>query len=150
MKALVIALCLLAAAPAAAFKHEASDNGRILNAVACNASAGARTWTASAGSGAGYAVGLIQFHLTRVAATAVSMSCETSISAGNWAALQSCAVSSGVCTSTDASWTKAVSGNKNWTWRLDFLGAGDIRCTFSCTAGGASDLITAYARLSTK
>lgn len=126
------------------------DQGKIIDAVACNGSSTVRRFTLTSGSGAGYGLLDLQVEFTRVAATAVALSCTTSINGqATWATLQSCSVATGVCTSTDASWSKDVSGGSaNWVWRLDFLGASDVRCTFSCTAGGGSDLFTVYGRLS--
>jgi hypothetical protein len=128
--------------------HDFYSIGRIFNAVACNAAAGARTWTSTAGTFSGYGLIGFQFDFTRVAATWVSWTCEGTYNDGtSWAYAQSCSVAAGVCTSTDASWTKDVSGgSKNFIVRVDFLGASDIRCVWSCTAGGATDLVTAYAR----
>lgn len=66
--------------------------------------------------------------------------------------LQSCSTASGVCTSDDATWTKASPGTSNWLWRVDIEGLQSIKCTMSVAGGtGASaDLLTANLRLCTK
>lgn len=145
----------LLASPAQAQQSETGPHrfysiGRILNAVACNAAAGARTWTSTAGTVSGWGIVGFQMDFTRAAATAVAWTCEGTYNDGtSWAFAQSCSVSGGVCTSTDATWTKDVSGgSKNFILRVDFLGASDVRCVWSCTAGGAGDLVTVYARAS--
>lgn len=147
---------LLSLAPSVAFaqgvgQHVTSDVKTLLSGVACNASAGARTFTLSpAGAGFGYGMGIFQVDFTYNAATAVALACEASINnQTSWATLQSCSVSSGTCTSSDASWSKATSASDTWLWRVDFLGAPDVKCTVSCTGGGASDTFTVYGRLAT-
>ena len=130
-------------------KHRWRDVGTVLNAVACNASAGTRTWTATSGSGAGFGLAAFQFDFTYNAATAVTWTCFGSLDGGTtYAELQSCSVSSGTCTSTDAVWSKAVSASDDWIWRVDFLGLSDIKCTLACTGGGASDTTIVYGRFS--
>jgi hypothetical protein len=151
---LYAAAVALAASPALAQEtgqHVWRDLGAVKTAVACNASAGTRTWTASAGQGAGFGVATFQLNLTRVAATDISLICYGSLDHGtSWAQLQSCSVAAGVCTSSNASWVKSVSGDAQVPWRVDFLGYPDIRCTFACTAGGGTDLVTWYGRLTTE
>jgi hypothetical protein len=130
-------------------EHVWKDLGRIMNAVACNAASATRTWTASAGQGAGYGLGIFQIDLTRVAATDVGLICYGSLNNGTtWAQLRACSVSSGVCTSSGASWVETVGASTNVLWRVDFLGSPDIKCTFSCTTGGGTDLVSMYGRLS--
>lgn len=131
--------------------HGFKPLGTILSAVACNASAGTRTWTATAGQGAGFGVAAFHFVFDYTAGgSAVAWSCEGSLNNGStFAPLQSCDVATGVCTSSDSSWSKATgSADDAWLWRVDFLGMPDIKCTFSCTAGGATDTVTVYGMLS--
>lgn len=101
--------------------------------------------------GKGYGVLVLYFKLTRVAATNVSMTCTASDDAHVTAFdLQTCTVTAGACTSDDASWSKDVTGNKNWPWRVEIEGFQDIRCVVTDTAGGASDFLTVTGRLSVK
>jgi hypothetical protein len=149
MRAIAMCLVTLLSASAACGPGDVGrDAGRLINAVPCNASASARTFTLGAGANAGYSILAMQLNLTRVAANSVSLTCQVSLTAGNtWADTQECSISSGTCTSNDASWTKAVSATKGWLWRADLYGAPDLRCTFSCSGGGASDLLTINGRL---
>lgn len=67
--------------------------------------------------------------------------CEASDDKGTtWFAIQDCAVSSGVCTSTDASWEKTLTLNTDdtWVWRVDIEGYQTVRCTFDDGAGTAN------------
>lgn len=146
-------LCALTLAPSLAMattqgRHSTAPQGTLLSAVACNASAANRTLSLS--NPDGYGVAILQFDFTYNAATAITLTCNVSLDGGTtYAPLQSCAVSSGVCTSTDASWSKAVSANDDWAWRIDFLSAPNVQCTVACTGGGASDTVTVYGRLTT-
>lgn len=51
--------------------------------------------------------------------------------------IQSCAVSAGVCTSSDNDWQKTVSGSedKKIVWRIDVSGYQDVKVTFDAGAG---------------
>lgn len=51
--------------------------------------------------------------------------------------LQDCAVAAGVCTSSDVSWQKTLSGaeDKNWPWRVDVESLQSVKCTISAGAG---------------
>lgn len=66
--------------------------------------------------------------------------------------LQSCAVATGVCTSSDATWQKASPGSTNWVWRVDVEGYEDVECTVSVGAGtgAAADVVTVHGRLCVK
>lgn len=137
--------------PADVGRHTWKDLGTVLNAVACNASAATRTWTASAGAGAGFGLGVFQLDFNYTAGgDPVTWTCYGSLNGGTtWAELQSCSVSSGTCTSTDAVWSKATGGaNDDWILRVDFLGVSDVKCTFACTGGGASDTVSVFGKLS--
>lgn len=149
-----LALCaaLLAALPAHAYVEPGSIKayslGKILNAVACNASSGARTWTSASGSMSGYGVIGFQADFTYAAATGVTWTCKGTMNDGaSWAYPQSCDVVAGTCTMSDAVWTKAVSVSKNFLMRIDFLGSTDVQCVWSCTGGGAGDVVTMYSRV---
>ncbi len=125
------------------------DLGRIKSSLACSASEVNRTWTARAGEGAGYAMGVFQFDLTWEGATNVLWTCYGSLNSGTtWALLQSCAVSAGTCTSSTAVWNRAVTENVNILWRVHFLGASDVKCIFSCTGPVGADAVNIWGRLS--
>lgn len=148
-----LALALATSYPAVAQDvgdHQFKDLGRVLNAVACNAAPAARTWTASAGQGAGWGLGAFQFDAAWAAAAGtMTWTCYGSLDNGTtWAELQACSVASGVCTSSDASWSKAVTAADDWIWRVDFLGVSDIKCVYACTVGAGTETATVYARMS--
>lgn len=78
--------------------------------------------------------------------TAINMSCTASEDNNSTdATIQDCTVVGGVCTSSDASWTKdpAATGGR-WPWRVDISGFEDFECTFTDTGGDASDTIQVY------
>lgn len=66
--------------------------------------------------------------------------------------LESCAVSAGVCTSSAASFVKAITTTpQRWAWKIDIMGnAGDLSCTFTPSGGDASDFITVDAQFVTQ
>lgn len=86
--------------------------------------------------------------------TALNMSCTTSHDGGSTDyTLQDCAVSSGACTSSDASWTKnpsAITSPKCWPWRVDIESLPHIECTITDTGGDASDTLNVVATFATK
>jgi len=82
-------------------------------------------------------------HSVHNSATAIAMSCTATVDDGTTdATLQECAVANGVCTSSDASWSKAVSGTAVWAWRVDVRGYPSVTCTITDTGGDAADKIT--------
>ena len=131
-------------------QHAQKTEGVLLNGVACNASASARTAVISDNLLLNKGMIGIGVQFTRVAATEVQMACSTRFdSQGTLYAAQYCdTFTAGVCNSVNASFKKAVSSSANWIWRFDFLSASNLSCVFSCTGGGASDLITVTARSS--
>ena len=156
MKPIALSLALLLS-PAAALaqaqgKHLAVQLPTLLDGVACNAAAATRMFTVARGAALGYGLLVVSVGLTRGgAATSVGMSCEGSTDGGTtWGLLQDCTASGGVCTSNDASWAKAVSGNKTFVWRVDILGMRDVRCTLTCTGGTAADVLTVKGYLVTQ
>lgn len=125
-----------------------ADFGEKLTNVPCSASENLRSITTPSASALGYAVANFQINLTRTAATAVIMKCYASMDSNQtYAQFQTCSVTSGVCQSSDASWTKTVTASTNWIWRVDFLGNSDVRCIVECLNGTPSDLITARLRV---
>lgn len=150
LAAAMVALPSLASATGLHVGKDPTFDRKLIDGVACNASEANRTFTLTAGLANGFGMGVFQFDFTHNAATAIAMTCHGSLDAQTtWAELQSCSVASGACTSSDASWSKAVSADDDWMWRVDFLGAPDIKCIVTCTSGGASDTFTVYGRLST-
>lgn len=82
-------------------------------------------------------------NFTRSAATDVQMTCDVSPdSQTTWFKPQSCAVSAGNCTSTDATWTRTISASDTFVWRVDMAGLQDARCTFTGTSAAFADKIT--------
>jgi hypothetical protein len=66
--------------------------------------------------------------------------------------IQSTTVASGVGTSKDASWLKAVTaaGDEKWPWRVDVSGFAKIKVCFDHSAGDATDSFEATAHMATK
>ena len=92
-------------------------------------------------------------HTNAAGALSIVMTCyeDTSASSATTVVLQDCVVASGACTSYDATWTKAVTGSKQWVWRVDISGySGQVNCTFAASGAGATDKITVTGQLSTK
>lgn len=153
-------LAAIALAPTLAFARGASEPqalkyplGTLVDDVALNAAAATRTASVLLeGSKAGYDIAIMHIDLTHTAATDVQMSCTITPSAADSAGvLQQCAVSAGACTSSDASWTKAVSGDKVFLWRVDISGfPGTLACVLSGTSAGANDKVTVKGWLVTK
>lgn len=124
----------------------------LLNTVACNAAQGARTFTMNSGDGSGYAVGAFQLDFTRNAATLLTITPTASLNGQTtWGSVPPCdATTDGTCTLTGSGvFERDVSGgSENFLFRVDFLGAPDIKLVVSCTAGGASDVFSLYGRVS--
>ena len=119
----------------------------LINDVALNAAAGTRTFALTEQDMRGYGILTVFVDFAHSAATDVQMVCSASDDQGTTDfPVQSCAVAAGVCTSTDANWTKAVAGNDEWIWRVDIVGIPYLECVFSGTSGGASDkvVVTGY------
>lgn len=123
----------------------------LLNGVACNASAAARTFAVNTGQTEGYAVGAFQLNFTQNAATLLTIQAKGSLDAqSTWATIPSCDdTSDGICGLVGTStFTRDVSaGSENFLFRVDFLGAPDVQLIVTCTGGGASDLITLKGRI---
>jgi len=152
---LTLALCVCSAANAGTYENRSMRYalGTLLSAVALNAAAATRTATVSLDSpNDGYDLLILHIDHSNNAATDVQMSCEIQPDATSTdAVMQDCTVATGVCTSTDASWSNAVSGDEVFIWRVDISGyPGQVECTFSGTSAGASDLITVKGWMTTK
>jgi hypothetical protein len=128
--------------------RRANQGGKLLDAATLAAD---RSFTISTSGARGYGLLTLYISLTWDAASAVALTC-TGSNDGNTTdyALQSCSVASGACTSSDASWSKAVTASKKWIWRVDVEGIEDIECTFTDTGGGASDTLTVYGQFAVK
>ena len=125
--------------------EECTTQTTLINNLAINA-----TRTASFAATDRHTTAVMYLDLTRSTATAVTMACTSSDDGGTTNfALQECAVSAGVCTSTDKSWSNAVSANEQWVWRVDVAGLKQLDCNIDGTAAGAGDLITVTGYLCT-
>lgn len=163
MRRLLMLLALLTVAPSLshgaaydAFESRARRYGlgTQLSAVALNAAAATRTMTVDLDNEyLGYDLMVVYIdHTNSSGALTVTMDCTNAPTASDTdATLQDCDVASGVCTSSDATWEKAVTGSKAWPWRVDISGLpGQIDCVFAAAGAGASDLATVKAWLVTK
>lgn len=157
MQRYTLALVLLLAAPAAAQvnnKTRVLELGTLINNVAGNAAAASLKFTIGPNIGSslttgddrleGYTWLDLRFnHSAHSAATAVTLSCTTSEDGGTTDdILQDCSLASGVCTSSDASWSKAVSATKVWRWRVGIKNGKQAECQVALTAGDGTDRIT--------
>jgi len=148
--AFVIALLLLPAIaqandPRAMFSAKVTH----IDDISLNAAAATRTFNLS--NAQGYKLLVLTFNLSaRASSTDVGLTCAVSDDGGTTKAeLQDCSVSSGACTSSDASWSKTVSGVKVWPWRVNVLGFKWIECVITSTAAGAGDKLTVTGHLTT-
>jgi len=86
--------------------------------------------------------------------TALNMSCAGQHTSGKWSyTLQSCSMAAGICTSTNASWTKDPSGitsPKRFVWRVNSEGVPNLTCTLTDAGGAAADILHVSVTGSTK
>lgn len=121
------------------FKHAESGNIALLPLTACAAPAAQRTLTMPSRTPKGY--GLALFHVALTAASTMDLQCYSSINheyvnPDTFGKLQICnTVTSGVCTLIDAKFTKTVAAPEELIVRVDFLGAEEVQCIITCTAG---------------
>jgi hypothetical protein len=75
--------------------------------------------------------------------SAITMACTGSRDGGTTDyGFEDCSVSSGVCTSSAASWVRNPgTGTTLWIWRIDSTGVPEVECTFTDTGGGATESI---------
>lgn len=157
-KHLLTVLALALCSPALALAQKSApatatglDRPKLLNAVACNASEAARTYTAPGGQYSGYAYGVFQVDATWTADwTGLTITCTGSLNGGStFASVPSCDdVSDGACALTGAGlFTRAMTVSENFMFRAWFHGAEDAKCVFTCTGGGADDLFTVWGRM---
>lgn len=136
-----------------------SERKLMLDEVAGNASAATLTFTLKSSGGSqakvqngGYNLAVLHFDMDYTSgATAVGLVCSASDDGGtNLFVLQSCAVADGACTSTDASWAKAIAAtDKKWAWRVDITGYAFVSCAVTVSTGAADDDITVSGYLTT-
>jgi len=138
---------VLVAAPKSPTSHAFQKLHRtLINGIALNATASTRTFEVTEQEVQGYGLLDVYINHTNSAATDVQMDCNASNDAGATDfAIQSCSITAGVCTSTDANWTKAVAASDTWVWRIDILGFPRVNCVFSGTSAGGSDTVTVTA-----
>ena len=151
MKKILLAL-LLISQPAYAWEEMTnySVSAVLLNGVACNASAAARTITLNHGTvasetnrGFGWGLASLYVKFVRSAATNVTMVCTESPDGGTTDYTpQATETINGVHTSINSSWLKTTSVSANWPWRVDLHGSVETECVFSCASGGGSDTLT--------
>ena len=161
MTRLLLVLALLAL-PAISHAQGVSRTERkaLLTAVAGNAAASAKTFILVSSGGAqtkvqtgGYNLAVLHFNMDYTSgATAVGLVCSSSDDGGtNLFVLQTCDVAAGACTSSDASWAKAIAAaDKKWAWRVDITGYAFVSCVVSVTTGAADDAISVSGYLTTK
>lgn len=148
---LLLAPVTIAAQSQVRTTHLIRDLGLLLDGPALNAAAATRTFTVTESNMIGSGVLIAYVDFTHTAATDVQMTCTASPDGGTtYFAIQSCEVTAGDCTSSDANWTIAVSGDDTLVWRVDTLGFPRVQCVFSGTSGGGSDTIDVTVFLASK
>lgn len=151
-------IAALALAPSLALaqyapKAKTFEIGTLLNDIALNAGASTRTFTIGPLIGTGLTTGDdklegytwldLRFKFTYSASSDVGISCTTSENDGtDEDIIQDCTIASGVCTSSDASWLKAVSASKKWRWRIGIKNGKRATCVVTSTGAGSSDKLT--------
>jgi hypothetical protein len=153
-RVLLVATLLFLASTASAYesiKYLFTGAATKLSAVALTASAATRTWGYSSSANDGFGLIFAQVTYTRgggSSVTAISMSCVGDIDGGTTdATFQSCSTVSGLCTSTDQTWTKTVSATGSWIWRVDAQGASNVRCVVGSTGTPNGDTITVKTKI---
>lgn len=152
MRQFTLAL-LIAVAPFAAHAQQDGTElrnvpiGTLLNNIALDAAAGTRTFTVAEATlnkaGRGYSTLGLTFVHTNNTSTDIGWTCTCAgTKGGTEGTLQSCTVSSGVCTLNDASWTKTVSGNKNFYVPMTITGCRPITCVVTSTGASSTDKLT--------
>ena len=130
-----------------------------LDAVAGNVAAGSRTFTMLTSGGSTSAVADSGYNLAVIhtlvdytsGITEVAMTCSGSDDDSTLFVIQDCDVTSGVCTSSDASWEKAIAAaDTNFVWRVDVTGLRYVSCVMTFASGAADDEITVSGYLTTK
>jgi len=129
-----------------------------LDGVKGNAAAGLRTFTLRASGGnttkvwdGGYNLAVVHVAMDYTdGTTEVSMVCSASDDDSTLFVMQDCAVASGVCTSSGASWEKAISAaDANFVWRVDITGYRYVSCVVAMASGTANEDITVSGYLTT-
>lgn len=116
----------------------------LLNAVASNASAGARTATFTTG---GYSKLTISFSYVRVGTpSALTMTCKASTDKGIiYNAIPDQTINAGVGTLIAHTWFYPVAATDGVTIDIGTGTYDAVQCVFSATGGGATDLLTVSA-----
>jgi hypothetical protein len=154
----ILGLCLVGLVMSCSGTADIREKMTFLSAVAGNANAAALTFTVPLANSSYTVTSASQmanlfFNLDYTSgATAVGMICSVSDDSGSTLFLvQSCAVLSGACTSSDASWSKAIAAaDKKWAWRVDFTGYTYGSCAVTITGGAANDALTVTGWMSSK
>jgi hypothetical protein len=157
---LLLAVVLLVPSVSVAEGVGRSPRSVMLNAVAANAAEASRTFVLVSSGGTssktftgGYNLAVLHVNMNYTdGTTAVGLVCSVSDDGGtNKYVMQSCDVSSGACTSSDASWSKAIAAaDKKFGWRVDITGYSYVSCVATCTGGTANETISISGYLTTK
>lgn len=113
-----------------------------------------RSWTHDGDDGEDWGLLTVLINLSQQnTVTQVDMICSGSDDGNSTDyVFQECAVASGACTSSDATWEKTVAAADQWAWRVDTGGLPDWQCTISVGAGAgtSTDVITVKTRVCAK
>lgn len=157
MKRLLIVLCLLPSLVLAGEPASLSEKLTLMDAVHGNASAGLRTFTFALGNQtsatAARQMAILHFNADYTdGLTAVSMVCSASDDSGTTLfVLQECTMSSGTCTSSGVTWSKAIAAaDTKWVWRVDATGYAYLSCVVTMTGGTANEHLTVTGWMSSK
>ena len=133
--------------------HKTRKLGSLITGGTLDAASHVATVSSADGGSLGYAVLSLYVKLTDAnsSVTNISMSCTGSHDGGTTDyTLQSCAVAAGTCTSTNAAWSKTLTAQGNWIWRVDILGYQEVECTFTDTGGLVADTLDVTGTLVTQ
>ena len=123
--------------------NSSTGSKKLLAAVAANASSSSRTVTLTTKD---YARLVFQVDYTWATGTAVTMTCQGSLNNGSsYANVNTASVLAGAVTLATATWSKAVTASTNELVSVDTSTYDFLKCVFSATAGGGSDLFDVYA-----
>lgn len=91
----------------------------------------------------GYRFVDLQFDYVRNSGSAVTMTCAHSTTAsGTYRTIQVLSYSGSTASSATHTWSKTVSGNASWSWRVNLHAYQYLKCTLTVTGGAASDTLT--------
>lgn len=129
------------------YRNSSTNNIKLLDGVALNASAATRTITVELGPDGDYRSLVVQVDFTHNAATTLVLTPTCSINGGaSYASVLTGSVSSGTEDVDAHVVSMGVAGSVNNKYEFNVVGCDAFKIVFSGASGGASDLIDVYAK----